>query len=76
MTTKPENKADVSLDSTLNTNDLSLDIRTEHSDDRVNHVTNAESSEESGTYHDTHITGLCCALNYLDEMTVRDCITL
>ncbi|XP_074632480.1 uncharacterized protein LOC141890840 [Acropora palmata] len=47
VTTKPENKADVSLDSTLNTNDLSLDIITEDSNDRVNPVTNAESTEES-----------------------------
>ena len=62
MTTKPENKADVSLDSTLNTNDLSLDIITEDSNDRVNPVTNAESTEESGTYHDTQITALCSAL--------------
>ncbi|XP_044169962.1 poly(A) polymerase beta-like isoform X2 [Acropora millepora] len=47
VTTKPENKADVSLDSTLNANDLSVDIITEHSDDRVNPLTNAENSEES-----------------------------
>ncbi|KAK2568918.1 Poly(A) polymerase alpha, partial [Acropora cervicornis] len=46
-TLPPENKADVSLDSTLNTNDLSLDIITEDSNDRVNPVTNAESTEES-----------------------------
>ena len=59
MTSKPENKADVSLDSTLNTCDLSQDIITEHSNDRVSDVTNAESSEESGTYHDSHFTGLC-----------------
>lgn len=49
MTIKSENKADVSLDSTLNASDLSLDIITEHSDDRVNPVANAESTEESGT---------------------------
>ena len=59
VTTKPENKADVSLDSTLNANDLSVDIITEHSDDRVNPLTNAENSEESGTYHKSYITGLC-----------------
>ena len=63
---KPENKADVSLDSTLNASGLSLDIITEHSNDRVNPVAIAESTEESGRYHDTQITVLCCALNYLD----------
>ncbi|XP_067025706.1 poly(A) polymerase beta-like [Acropora muricata] len=47
VTIKSENKADVSLDSTLNASDLSLDIITEHSDDRVNPVANAESTEES-----------------------------
>lgn len=55
MTSKPENKADVSLDSTLNTSDLSLDVIAEHSNDRVGAVTNAESSGESGTYYDSHI---------------------
>ena len=66
MIIKPENKADVSLDSTLNASGLSLDIITEHSNDRVNPVAIAESTEESGRYHDTQITVLCCALNYLD----------
>ncbi|XP_044169977.1 poly(A) polymerase alpha-like, partial [Acropora millepora] len=47
VTIKSESKADVSLDSTLNASDLSLDIITEHSDDRVNPVANAESTEES-----------------------------
>lgn len=56
---KQENKADLSLDSTLNTSDLSLDIISEHSNDRVNALTKAESTEESGTYHDTRITALC-----------------
>ena len=79
MTLKLENKADVLLDSTLNTSDMSVDITTEHSNDRVNALTNAESAEESGTYHDTQITALGCALNYLDEMTkllILDCIIL
>ena len=79
MTIKPENKADVSLDSTLNASDLSLDIITEHSNDRVNAVTKAESTEESGIYHDKQITALCCALNYLDEVTkllILDCMIL
>lgn len=47
VTIKPENKADVSLDSTLNTSDLSLDIITEHSNDRVTALTKAEGTEES-----------------------------
>ncbi|XP_015757279.1 PREDICTED: poly(A) polymerase type 3-like [Acropora digitifera] len=47
VTIKSENKADVSLDSTLNASDLSLDIITEYSNDRVNPVANAESTEES-----------------------------
>lgn len=79
MTIKSENKADVSLDSTLNASDLSLDIITELSNDRVSAVTNAESTEESGTYQDAQMTALCCALNYLDEMTkllILDCIIL
>ena len=63
VTIKPENKADVSLDSTLNTTDLSLDIVTEHGNDRVNPVTSADSTEESGTYHDTQTTALRSALN-------------
>ena len=79
MTIKSENKADVSLDSTLNASDLSLDIITELSNDRVSAVTNAESTEESGTYQDAQMTALCCALNYLDEMTkllILDCVIL
>ena len=79
MTIKPENKADVSLDSTLNASDLSLDIITEHSNNRVNTVTNGESTEKSGTYHDTQFTALCCALNYLNEMTkvlILNCVIL
>ena len=79
MTIKPENKADVSLDSTLNASDLSLDIVTEHSDVRASPVANAKSTEKSSRYHGTQITALCCALNYLDEMTrllISDCIIL
>ena len=81
MTIKPENKADVhvSLDSTLNAIDLSLDIIIEYSNDTVNAGANAEGGEESDSYHNTQITALCCVLNYLDEMTkllILGCIIL
>lgn len=76
MTIKPENKAYVLLDSTLNASVLSLDIITEHSNDRVNRVANAESTEESGKYHDTQITALCCALDQMTRLLISDCIIL
>lgn len=43
----PDNKADVSLDSTLNASDLSLDIITEHNNDSANTLESTQSSEEA-----------------------------
>ncbi|XP_068729678.1 poly(A) polymerase beta-like isoform X3 [Montipora capricornis] len=43
----PDNEADVSLDSTLNASDLSLDIITEHNNDSANTLESTQSSEEA-----------------------------
>ncbi|XP_068729674.1 poly(A) polymerase beta-like isoform X2 [Montipora capricornis] len=42
-----DNKADVSLDSTLNASDLSLDIITEHNNDSANTLESTQNSEEA-----------------------------
>ncbi|XP_068729680.1 poly(A) polymerase type 3-like isoform X5 [Montipora capricornis] len=46
MKYKPDNKGDVSLDSTPNASDLSRDIITEHNNDSANTLESTQSSEE------------------------------
>ena len=48
MTNKTENKADVSLDSTLNASDLSVDVPTEPSNDSADCIESSGNSEETG----------------------------
>ena len=50
MTNKTDNKADVSLDSTLNASDLSMDITKEPSNDSIG---SSENSEETGIISNT-----------------------